>query len=69
MVKLIHLLHENMKDYYKELEQFFEEKYPGQLEKLEAIKDNPVEVIRLHNMWRDEIKPFMVLKKYNKGFQ
>ena len=41
-----------MKDYYTLLKAFLEKHFPAQLPKLEAIKDKPVEVITMYNMYK-----------------
>ena len=45
-----------MKDYYTLLHNFLEKHFPAQLPKLEAIKDNDVEVIMMYNMYKRSAK-------------
>jgi len=55
-----------MKDYYSELKKYLTYKNLGsQLDKLETIKNNPVEVIKLYNMFSKDIKDYMRDSRYN----
>jgi hypothetical protein len=45
-----------MKDYYTLLHNFLEKHFPAQLPKLEAIKDNDIEVIMMYNMYKRSAK-------------
>jgi len=45
-----------MKDYYTLLKDFLEKHFPAQLPKLEAIRDKPVEVIMMYNMYKRSAK-------------
>ena len=45
-----------MKDHYTLLKDFLEKHFPAQLPKLEAIKDNDVEVIMMYNMYKRSAK-------------
>ena len=45
-----------MKDHYTLLHNFLEKHFPAQLPKLEAIKDNDVEVIMMYNMYKKSAK-------------
>ena len=45
-----------MKDHYTLLHNFLEKHFPAQLPKLEAIKDKPVEVIMMYNMYKRSAK-------------
>ena len=45
-----------MKDHYTLLHNFLEKHFPTQLPKLEAIKDNDVEVIMMYNMYKRSAK-------------
>ena len=45
-----------MKDHYTLLKDFLEKHFPAQLPKLEAIKDKPVEVIMMYNMYKRSAK-------------
>jgi hypothetical protein len=41
-----------MKDYYTPLKNFLEKHFPAQVHKLDAIRDNDVEVIKMYNTWK-----------------
>ncbi len=45
-----------MKDHYTLLHNFLEKHFPAQLPKLEAIKDNDVEVTMMYNMYKKSAK-------------
>ena len=45
-----------MKDHYTLLKDFLKKHFPAQLPKLEAIKDKPVEVIMMYNMYKRSAK-------------
>ena len=45
-----------MKDYYSSLHKFLSSHFPAQIHKLEAIKGNDVEVIKMYNMYKQLAK-------------
>lgn len=54
-----------MKNYYEELYQFMSDtpSLAGPFEKLQQIKNNPVEIIKMYNIYKDKIKDYLSLKK------
>jgi hypothetical protein len=54
-----------MKKYYEELYQYMSNNpnLIGPFEKLEKIKNNPIEVIKMYNMYKNNIKDYMLNKK------
>jgi hypothetical protein len=53
-----------MKNYYEELYQYMSNNpnLVGPLKKLEQIKNNPVEVIKMYNMYKNDVKNYLSLK-------
>jgi len=53
-----------MKNYYEELYQYMSGNpdLVGPLKKLEQIKNNPVEVIKMYNMYKNDVKNYLSLK-------
>jgi hypothetical protein len=53
-----------MKNYYEELYQYMSNNpdLVGPLKRLEQIKNNPVEVIKMYNMYKNDVKKYLSLK-------
>ena len=45
-----------MKDYYSSLHKFLSSHFPAQIHKLEAVRGNDVEVIKMYNMYKELAK-------------
>ena len=54
-----------MKNYYEELYQFMSAKpnLAGPFDKLKQIKNNPVEVIKMYNQYKGDVKDYLAQKK------
>ena len=58
-----------MKDYYSSLHKFLSSHFPAQIHKLEAIKGNDVEVIKMYNMYKELAKDKLQERQESAGLE
>ena len=58
-----------MKDYYSSLHKFLSSHFPAQIHKLEAIKGNDVEVIKMYNMYKELAKDKLQERQESAGIE